>query len=223
MCLYPSQADKGTASASYRPWDYTDFAQRLRTFKPFTWFAKHAALTPLQCARYGWKNSRRDTLACVSCGVVQSFAKTAAASAATTAGAAELPHPAQQLISAHDTYCPWRSPCPASFLRFPAQPAPELLRGISARLASLLPLLRAGTLPAVQSPVQTLKSDAPVAVEPAAAARAAVAAKLLQSDADAAAIAAFGEEALGAAVLLAVCGWRAVSTSAGEFLYCYYY
>jgi hypothetical protein len=152
---------------------------------------------------------------------VQSFAKTAAASAATaTAGAAELP-PAQQLISAHDTYCPWRSPCPASFLRFPAQPAPELLRGIAARLASLLPLLRAGTLPAVQHLAHTLKSDTPVTVEPAAAARAAVAAKLLQDDADAGAIAALGEEALGAAVLLAVCGWRAVRTSTGELLYYY--
>jgi hypothetical protein len=155
----------------------------------------------------------------VSCGAVQSFAKTAAAGSAatTTDSAAELP-PAQQLISAHDTYCPWRSPCPASFLRFPAQPAPELLRGIAARLASLLPLLRAGTLPAVQHPAQTLKSDMPVAVEPAAAARAAVAAKLLQGDADADAIAALGEEALGAAVLLTVCGWRAVNSSTGEFL-----
>ena len=32
-----------------------------------TWFGKPMQLSPVQCARYGWENTARDVLRCVSC------------------------------------------------------------------------------------------------------------------------------------------------------------
>ena len=51
-----------------RPWNYTDFQDRLISFKKTShWFAKPSYLSPWQCARFGWRNSGIDTIGCASC------------------------------------------------------------------------------------------------------------------------------------------------------------
>ncbi|CAM9435916.1 unnamed protein product, partial [Phaeothamnion confervicola] len=52
--------DATTSKISCRPWMYDDFLERLATFKPGTWFAKPAAISALQAARYGWINVKKD-------------------------------------------------------------------------------------------------------------------------------------------------------------------
>ncbi len=38
-----------------RPWDYADFSCRLGSFTTLKWFARPAEVSPLQCARHGWR------------------------------------------------------------------------------------------------------------------------------------------------------------------------
>ncbi|EDV25922.1 uncharacterized protein TRIADDRAFT_55497 [Trichoplax adhaerens] len=44
-----------------------DYFERVETYSAYTWLAKPPALSPLQCARYGWKNVDIDRLKCVTC------------------------------------------------------------------------------------------------------------------------------------------------------------
>merc|ERR1719440_1372214 len=39
-----------------RPWNYSDFLERLSTFTSMTWFAKPTLVSALECARCGWVN-----------------------------------------------------------------------------------------------------------------------------------------------------------------------
>ncbi len=38
-----------------RPWDYADFSCRLGSFTTLNWFARPAEVSPMQCARHGWR------------------------------------------------------------------------------------------------------------------------------------------------------------------------
>lgn len=61
-------ATQFTASQQSQPWSYSDFLERTRTFsKTANWFAKPECISPLQCARYGWKNAGLNTLKCSVC------------------------------------------------------------------------------------------------------------------------------------------------------------
>jgi hypothetical protein len=105
-----------------RPWDYGDFASRLRTFTPLKWFAKPASWSPLQCARHGWSCSAKDQLLCDCCGVGVVYGGRQFASRGA-------------LDTAHSQLCPWRgNSCPLSFLHFPLLSEEEMRAGIRARL-----------------------------------------------------------------------------------------
>lgn len=48
-------------------WNREQFLERVQSYEPTTWFAKPAWMSPVACARYGWKNIDLDLLQCVSC------------------------------------------------------------------------------------------------------------------------------------------------------------
>lgn len=45
-------------------WDRESFLARVQTFRTATWFAKPASISPVECARHGWRNVGPDTLHC---------------------------------------------------------------------------------------------------------------------------------------------------------------
>ena len=52
-----------------RPWNYSDFLDRLSSFTSMTWFAKPTLISALECARCGWVNDGQDQLTCPFCKV----------------------------------------------------------------------------------------------------------------------------------------------------------
>ena len=178
-----------------RPNEYSDFAARLRSFRAFTWFAKPAQIGPLQCARWGWKNSAKDTLHCSGC--------------ETHLSGAALGQDAAQLNTAHGSFCPWRDdPCPPSFLSFPLLTVAELLEGVKARYATLLPLLHAGCLPSINAAsLEPHQLTVIKAVHLAAAAEIRCPEGVQQSS-------------FASAVLAAICGWRSAASGKNRTLFC---
>ncbi|EGC38001.1 hypothetical protein DICPUDRAFT_97049 [Dictyostelium purpureum] len=53
--------------SSYRPWNNTDYYNRVRTYTISNWFAKPTEIDPLQCSRFGWINCEPDMLECETC------------------------------------------------------------------------------------------------------------------------------------------------------------
>ena len=63
-----SREDEPKEFIIVRPWNYSDYLLRLKSFvKTMNWFAKPSLISPLECCRYGWVNSGIDTLYCDSC------------------------------------------------------------------------------------------------------------------------------------------------------------
>eukprot|EP01039_Chlorochromonas_danica_P009223 gene9223-10184_t len=60
---------KSGSEERHRPWSQEDFLQRLRSFHAAVslWFAKPDYLSPLRCARFGWRCAGRDRLHCLLC------------------------------------------------------------------------------------------------------------------------------------------------------------
>jgi len=108
-----------------RPWDYGDFLSRAQSFKATLWFAKPDALSPLRCARFGWRCQGRDTLVCTVCG-------------ATVTMKEPYDESLEQLLAeSHRSICPWKEdPSPLSFLDFQYLSDADCLRQIQARLAA---------------------------------------------------------------------------------------
>ena len=52
-----------------RPWNYSDFLERLSSFTSMSWFAKPSLISALECARCGWVNDGQDKLTCTFCKV----------------------------------------------------------------------------------------------------------------------------------------------------------
>lgn len=69
ICQNDASSAKVPCKQMVRPWSYSDFLDRLRTFKASTWFAKPEYLSALRCARFGWRNENVDCLVCTVCGV----------------------------------------------------------------------------------------------------------------------------------------------------------
>lgn len=59
-----SSASAPAKGAKYRPWDRSDLFRRLRSFTSSKWFCKPECISPLECARRGWLNSKLDRLQC---------------------------------------------------------------------------------------------------------------------------------------------------------------
>ncbi|CAB1101960.1 unnamed protein product [Ectocarpus sp. CCAP 1310/34] len=158
-------ADKPTC----RPWDYESFKARLATFTPLNWFSKPAFASPAVCARYGWINTGRDTLSCQCCSAQLLFADQATGGNGDAANddacggdsvdmvAVVEPTPSSsfssRLKSQHHDLCPWNgNACPREFLQLPPMAVEDVLAGFLERLDSLLPVMRAATLPEVSLP-----------------------------------------------------------------------
>ena len=138
--LRPPLTPVRARAAACRNPDATDeaaYRARVASFRIATWFAKPPTLSPLQCARYGWRNSGVDELTCVSCGAVA----TAAGTISTTPSATTLPETDTGdssadalLVTAHRAQCRWRF-CPTPLAL--AQPAPRTAAELRTALAAL--------------------------------------------------------------------------------------
>eukprot|EP01147_Barroeca_monosierra_P010469 gene10469-2599_t len=60
---------KSKKNVTCQPCNPDLFAERVESFNVATWFNKPNELSALQCARYGWKNTKEDTIICVTCRV----------------------------------------------------------------------------------------------------------------------------------------------------------
>lgn len=82
-----------------RPYEVADFLARVGTFRAgASWFDKPFAVSPPECARFGWTLDGLDLLTCRVCGACVK----APADRETAANLVE------QLSSAHAELCPWR-------------------------------------------------------------------------------------------------------------------
>ncbi|XP_033106570.1 nuclear-interacting partner of ALK-like [Anneissia japonica] len=98
----------------FHPDDKKAYYQRVQTYTSFIWVEPLAALSPLMCARYGWKCINVNTLKCVSCkevlyvGIPDNI---------TYEQECDASKKIIQLIStAHLDICPWpTSPSPEKF------------------------------------------------------------------------------------------------------------
>eukprot|EP00049_Salpingoeca_infusionum_P005209 m.89312 g.89312 ORF g.89312 m.89312 type:complete len:517 (+) comp12890_c0_seq1:91-1641(+) len=98
---------------SCNPGSHEQYIGRVDTFKLTTWFSK-PDLSPLECARFGWRNSAEDILECVTCKErinCKIDSKLPPARAKVI-----VQNLRDKLQSAHKATCPWaRSFCDASF------------------------------------------------------------------------------------------------------------
>lgn len=180
---------------------------RVGSFTVRTWFAKPLSLSPMICARYGWKNTDVDMLQCVSCKAVL---------------CAKLPNSSNQesykkfcnklkssLSSSHEKLCPWPSnPSSELFMTIDIHNKDSIINGFCERVHKLLQLdddklpnisletcERAETLPDFWDVLPVAYAD-----------------KYLQSN---------QQEVLKKAVPLALCGWIVRSKSC-DLLVCEY-
>ncbi|XP_071784219.1 uncharacterized protein [Asterias amurensis] len=124
---------------SVRPLDAEAFFDRVETFTVSGWFAKPKDLSPLYCARYGWENSDKDFLKCVSCkeilyGGLPGVWETESYSLSYS----KLK---ESLRSSHSKICPWPdSPSPESFQSIPLDDIKSSIKEFYSRVDSLHPL-----------------------------------------------------------------------------------
>ena len=50
------------------PWNHKQFLKRVSTFNALKWHIRRKDVSPLFCARYGWKCVQINTLQCCGCG-----------------------------------------------------------------------------------------------------------------------------------------------------------
>jgi hypothetical protein len=128
-------ADEGAVGtdggAKCRPWSLADFVQRVETFRASQWFGKPLQLSPLQCARFGWTNSGKDTLSCACCGEVL----------VVSGSPSDCSRVLPQLESAHSADCPWRHlATPAEYTILSLVPSGALLARLAARVHRCAPV-----------------------------------------------------------------------------------
>ncbi|ERN07763.1 uncharacterized protein LOC18435993 [Amborella trichopoda] len=130
-----------------RPWDRGDFLRRLSTFKAVTWFAKPKIVNPVNCARRGWINVERDTIACEACGARLLFCTPSSWTPQQDEKAAAVF--SLKLDHGHKPLCPWKDNiCEESLAHFPRVPVPTLIKSYRKRFDALAHL---SSLPIVSS------------------------------------------------------------------------
>eukprot|EP00656_Telonema_subtile_P026166 TRINITY_DN2814_c0_g1_i1.p1 TRINITY_DN2814_c0_g1~~TRINITY_DN2814_c0_g1_i1.p1 ORF type:complete len:330 (-),score=51.28 TRINITY_DN2814_c0_g1_i1:149-1138(-) len=157
----PEVSDEATeqpTGAQCRPWDRTDFLQRLSTFKSYRWFAKPSALSPVECARHGWSNSGVDSLMCGVCSTSLVMATPLDLCAESTGEiTAQL---ALSLAQAHSAHCGWsNNPCHSSVAHTAESSPAASLQALKKRYTSLVSA--AIKLEFVQDP-QLMRISAPL-------------------------------------------------------------
>ncbi|GMH41994.1 hypothetical protein BSKO_09913 [Bryopsis sp. KO-2023] len=116
------------------PYSRSEFLARVQTYRPSTWFAKPAELSPLVCARHGWQNSHRDLLRCDFCGACASFDIPASFAHVSEIVDAYV----KTLKESHAPECAWRTAtCPQDFERVQCRPRAVVLDELVARIDAL--------------------------------------------------------------------------------------
>ncbi|XP_051629588.1 zinc finger C3HC-type protein 1 isoform X2 [Manacus candei] len=112
------------------------YFSRVETFTPLKWAGKPAALSPLECARWGWKNLECDLLRCSSCRALLCARLQLSLDLGTyRERCAEL---RRALSAAHERFCFWPdSPCPERFALLPLDEPRVLLQEFLERFQSL--------------------------------------------------------------------------------------
>jgi uncharacterized protein YbaR (Trm112 family) len=188
--------DTKNASFECRPWDYSIFLRRVRTYQVMTWFAKPKKINPFACARFGWINCDFDMLECPSCKqrLLFSPAKLLTQQGLEEAAAAFL----TQLETSHSEYCPWRNnPSPSHFTHLPHDQS-KVLEHFSDRFKTF----QAVPLPALSAQgeerIKALIDDK---------------LDLLVDDRE-------HKDAVKTAFILAVCGWQCMQEQEQHTIYC---
>ena len=113
-----SPARAAPPAAPARPWSQGDFLARLASFgaTPVGWFGKPDAISPPQCARYGWALVARDTLGCAVCSARLAFSAGSASGMDASALQQLATSFVERLTTQHSDNCAWRgASCPAHF------------------------------------------------------------------------------------------------------------
>jgi hypothetical protein len=119
--LYVSkrQSPDTTVIDGFRPWSLADFQHRVESFKVSSWFCKPAAVSPLVCAKSGWRNVDVDVIECVSCQRRLHYDDSNLDSRSREACAEDF---ARQVESTggHESKCPWlHIQCSVAFTTLP--------------------------------------------------------------------------------------------------------
>jgi len=128
--LSPDKASGTPAKPLCQPWSREDYTARLSSFKVQWWFAKPACLSPVECAKTGWRNVGRDLLGCEVCGVTLTMSTPVTMASDQGTGDTVATRLAASLGTAHATHCGWReNPCWESIIKAPEQ-APEVVLAV---------------------------------------------------------------------------------------------
>ncbi|XP_065829970.1 zinc finger C3HC-type protein 1-like [Oscarella lobularis] len=126
-------------SSSAKPWDSDDYAKRLGTFKPSTWFHRPRGLMADVCAQHGWINSSSDELRCVTCMATICLLLPSITDREEYERAAEEYE--AKLKSVHRDYCVWKgAKAPDSFLFFPELSFDECVHAFRSRFSTIMKL-----------------------------------------------------------------------------------
>lgn len=107
--------------------DYDRFIVRVGTFRATTWCGHSDEVSPLVCARFGWKNVEFDVLQCDDCKTILPFVERDSEDDDDPRTDAE--YYADLLQSSHCVDCPWRSrSCPVEYLRLQIQPLEKTIK-----------------------------------------------------------------------------------------------
>eukprot|EP00612_Vaucheria_litorea_P003168 CAMPEP_0171464884 /NCGR_PEP_ID=MMETSP0945-20130129/8081_1 /TAXON_ID=109269 /ORGANISM="Vaucheria litorea, Strain CCMP2940" /LENGTH=186 /DNA_ID=CAMNT_0011992175 /DNA_START=65 /DNA_END=622 /DNA_ORIENTATION=- len=115
---------------SYRPLNYSDYLERLRTFSSLNWSLKAKYLSPSECSIKGWEVKARETLVCQSCNALieeKIFVESTGGEASSL------------LTQFHTTFCPWKQfHSPKSFESYPTATNDDFIQMLKSRLKSFL-------------------------------------------------------------------------------------
>lgn len=107
--------------------DYDRFIARVRTFRATTWCGHNEDVSPLVCARFGWKNVEFDVLQCDDCKTVLPFIERCPED--DDDPRTDVEYYTDLLQSSHCVDCPWRSrSCPVEYLRIQIQPLEKTMK-----------------------------------------------------------------------------------------------
>ncbi|KAJ0396587.1 hypothetical protein P43SY_003328 [Pythium insidiosum] len=122
-----------STSAGCRAWSHSEFLARVASFAISTWFAKPLVLSPLACARHGWRNVGPEMLHCSSCEqFLCCFIDDSLGDDGVTRVADAF---ARELATGHASDCPWReNPSPESFVVLPVLSPPQVLETLVRRV-----------------------------------------------------------------------------------------
>jgi len=100
------------------PWNLQQFLDRVATFSSLSWHIQRTDVTPLRCARFGWKCIHTNRLQCTGCGTKLEYQTNATWSRDINDKYAQTF--LENIRRTHTSECIWKTtPCDASFELLP--------------------------------------------------------------------------------------------------------